>query len=95
MGARIGKGKRQHQKKCRQDESDVTYHCPAHPADFQADVSRHLHDGCSGDCLAERHAGLKGLAVNPLLLLDGHFADVRDHGRPAEGGDPQPEKRTE
>ncbi len=94
MGARVGKGERQHEKKRRKAKADVAYHRPAHSPDFQADVGGHLHDGRPGNRLAEGHAVLKGLAVKPLLLPDGHLADVGDHGGTAEGGDPHPQKRT-
>lgn len=75
-----------HEEEGREAEAKVAYDGPAHAPKPQADVRSHLHGGGARNCLAKRHAIPKSFLVEPAFLLNRQFADMGNHGRPAEGG---------
>ena len=92
---RVGHGQRQHQEERRQAKPEVAAHRPPHAAEFKADIGRHLHDGRTGNRLAEGDPGVEGVRIEPVFLADNPLADVGDHGGAPEGGQPHAQERGE
>ena len=94
-GPGIKHGQRQHQEERRQPESGIRRDRAPHPPHPQADIGRHLHRRRPRHRLADHDAILEGFLGQPSVPTYRHFPDVRNHGRTAEGGDPEAQEGSE
>src|SRR5690625_818811 len=74
--------KEDHQKKRGQHGRRHRDDCTGHTADHEADISGHLGDDRSGQCIAERQHFGKLLRIHPAVSLHDFLLHKRDGSRP-------------
>ena len=67
---------------------DETHRRAGYSSRPEAYISGGLHGRCAGYRLAKSYTVTKRLFIKPLSLLNGHLANVRDHGRSTKSSRP-------